>query len=101
MFLHSTGIFSPQNFLNYDLMKATMHPRVVRLKGREITQEEWDVIYKIYEKPDFQHKLSNGELIIVNNLRFAHGRTPYSTTDDQKRQSTIFLYGVVDNSPID
>ena len=95
------GIFSPQNFLNYDLMKATMHPRVVRLKGREITQEEWDVIYKIYEKPDFQHKLSNGELIIVNNLRFAHGRTPYSTTDDQKRQSTIFLYGVVDNSPID
>ena len=96
MFLHSTGIFSPQNFLNYDL-KAPMHPRIVRLKGREITQEEWNVIYKIY-KPHFQHKLSNGEFIIVNNLRFAHGRTPYST--DQKRKSTIFLYGVVDNSPI-
>ena len=74
-----------------------MHPYTVRLKDREITQEEWNVIYKIY-KPHFQHKLSNGQLIIVNNLRFAHGRTPYTT--DYKRQSNIFLYGILDNSPI-
>ena len=75
-----------------------MHPYTVRLKDREITQEEWNSIYKIYNKPHFQHKLSNGQLIIVNNLRFAHGRTPYTT--DHKRRSNISLYGIVDNSPI-
>ena len=82
--------------MNYDL-KPSNFPRFVKLNGREISQEEWNVIYGIY-KPHFQHKLSNGEMIIVNNLRFAHGRNPYST--DQKRKSTIFLYGVVDNSPV-
>ena len=55
-------------------------------------------VYSLYSKPHFQHKLSNGELIIVNNLRFAHGRTPYKS--DGVRQSTIFLYGLVDNEPM-
>ena len=75
-----------------------MHPRAVKLKEREISNEEWNVIYQIYSKPHFQHILSNGELVIVNNLKFAHGRTPYKT--DGIRQSTIFLYGHVDNLPL-
>ena len=74
-----------------------MHPRSVKLKNREITNEEWKAIYQIY-KPDFQHKLADGELIIVNNLRFAHGRTPYKNSG-QKRRATIILYGLVDNTP--
>ena len=73
-----------------------MHPRSVKLKNREITEEEWKVIHNVY-KPNFQHKLSNGELIIVNNLRFAHGRTPYK--GDVIRRATIFLYGIIDNTP--
>ena len=71
-----------------------MHPWNLKLKNRKITEEEWKVLLDI-SKPHLEHRLSSGELMIVNNWRFAHGRTPYTG----KRRATIFLYGVVDNTP--
>jgi len=90
-------IWSPKNFYNYNLTLA-MHPFRVQLgQGRTINEEEWRVIYSIYEYPRFQHKLTATELVIVNNIRFAHGRSPYSS--DSQRIAKLLLYEEVNNIP--
>jgi len=91
--INQFSLWSPQNFYNYGLERR-MHPYNLKLRNREITDEEWKVLHDL-SKPHFKHRLSSEEMMIVNNLRFAHGRTPFTGV----RRATIFLYGMLDNTP--
>jgi len=92
------GVWSPKNFYNYNL-KLAMHPYRVQLgNGRNISEEEWHVIYSIWEDQSFEIKLDAMDVLIVNNIRFAHGRTAYF---GGQRSTKLSLYGEVSNIPDD
>jgi len=92
------GVWSPKNFYNYNLTLA-MHPYRVQLgNGRNISEEEWRVIYSIWEDQSFEIKLDAMDVLIVNNIRFAHGRTAYF---GGQRSTKLLLYGEVSNLPND
>lgn len=57
--------------------------------GDEFSQEEIELLTQIYDNNVIEMKLNKGDLILIDNLRYVHGRTSYVDTTTHPKLTNI------------
>jgi hypothetical protein len=83
--------------LSYDVCKPEDRPlRITFGDDSEMTQDELEVFAKVYDNYGTPINCDRGDVVIVCNYRFAHGRPNYSLEEGEQRQLGVVLGDIFD-----
>jgi len=59
--------------------------------GEKFTNEELDVLHKSFDGACYNYYYEEGEMVIIDNLLWQHGRLPFAAPPGRKRNLAVIL----------